>query len=81
LLFDRELLAAFAAIRHFHFSVEGQKFTLLKDHKPLVTALKRVSPPWSVRQQQQLAYLADVRNCPGPDNTITDTLSSPCKYA
>jgi hypothetical protein len=33
------LLAAFAAIRHFHHFCEGQSFQLWTDHKPLVTAL------------------------------------------
>jgi hypothetical protein len=50
--FDRELLAAFTAVCHFRFLLEGQSFRLLTDHKPLVTALLRTTPPWSTRQQQ-----------------------------
>jgi hypothetical protein len=49
--FDRELLAAYAAIRHFRFMVEGRPFTLFTDHLPLVTAISRVSPPWTAKQQ------------------------------
>jgi len=45
--FDSELLVAFSAIRHFRFLLEGCQFRLLTDHKPLVTAMVRVSPPWS----------------------------------
>ncbi len=43
--FDRELLAAFATIRHFRFLLEGRQFQLLTDHKPLVAAMTRVPPP------------------------------------
>jgi hypothetical protein len=39
--FDRELLAAFAAICHFRHFCEGRTFQLWTDHKPLVTALTR----------------------------------------
>ena len=33
--FDRELLAAFSAVRHFRFQVEGRPFQLWTDHCPL----------------------------------------------
>jgi hypothetical protein len=76
--FDRELLAAFAAVRHFRFLLEGRKFRLLTDHKPLVSALARVSPPWSARQQRQLAFLSeftsDIRHTPGHANVVADAL-------
>ncbi len=39
--FDRELLAAFSAVRHFRFLLEGRQFRLLTDHKPLVTSVFR----------------------------------------
>jgi len=77
--FDRELLAAFAAVRHFRFMLEGRPFTLYTDHRPLTTALHRVSPPWSARQQRQLAYLAeftsDLQHTPGKENVVADALS------
>jgi hypothetical protein len=47
--FDRELLAAFSAVRHFRFLLEGRQFRLLTDHKPLVKSLFRTTPPWSAR--------------------------------
>jgi hypothetical protein len=79
--FDRELLAAFSAVRHFRFLLEGRQFRLLTDHKPLVTALSRLSPPWSARQQRQLAYLSeftsDIRHTPGHANVVADALSRP----
>jgi hypothetical protein len=79
--FDRELLAAFLAIRHFRFWLEGRKFQLHTDHKPLVAAVKRISPPWSDRQQRHLSYIAeftaDVRYVPGKNNVVADVLSRP----
>ena len=83
--FDRELLAVFLSIRHFRFMLEGRSFTLLTDHKPIISALKRVSAPWSARQQRQLSYIAeftsDVQYTPGAANAVADALSRPenCK--
>jgi cleavage and polyadenylation specificity factor subunit 1 len=37
--FDRELLAAYLAIKHFRHFVEGRHFTLFTDHKPLTFAM------------------------------------------
>jgi hypothetical protein len=36
--FDRELLAAFLAVKQFRFQLEGRRFKLFTDHKPLVAA-------------------------------------------
>jgi hypothetical protein len=47
----------------------------------LVTALSRLSSPWSARQQRQLAYLSeftsDIRHTPGHANVVADALSRP----
>ena len=79
--FDRELLAAYSAIRHFRFSLEGRPFQLHTNHKPLVTALHRISPPWTARQQRHLAYIAEftagLRHVPGISNAVADALSRP----
>jgi hypothetical protein len=48
--FDRELLAADQAIKHFLPQVEGRVFQLWADHKPLVAAMKRVTPLVSGQQ-------------------------------
>ncbi len=81
LTFDRELLAAVAAIRHFRHIQEGCDFQLWTDHRPLVTALTHVSEPWSARQQRHLAVIAeftsDLRYIPGPANVVADALSRP----
>jgi cleavage and polyadenylation specificity factor subunit 1 len=79
--FDRELLAAFSTIRHFRFLLEGRQFQLLTDHKPLVAAMVRVTPPQSARQQRHLAYISefttDLRHTPGSENVVADALSRP----
>jgi hypothetical protein len=79
--FDRELLAAYSAVRHFRFLLEGRKFRILTDHKPLVAAMTRVTPPWSGRQQRHLSFLAeftsDLRHTSGHSNVVADTLSRP----
>jgi hypothetical protein len=43
--FDRELWACFSGIRHFRHMLEGRKFILFTDHKPLTQALFRSSDP------------------------------------
>ena len=77
--FDRELLAAYLAIRHFRYFLEGRCFTLFTDHKPLTFAISKISDPWSPRQQRHLAYVSefttDVRHIEGKSNTVADTLS------
>jgi hypothetical protein len=77
--FDRELLAAYLAIRHFRFLLEGRSFQLHTDHQPLAAAMHRKSPPWSARQQRQLSYISefttDIRHIPGKQNVVADALS------
>ncbi len=79
--FDRELLAAFSAVRHFRFLLEGHQFRLLTDHKPLVTSLFRTTQPWSARQQRQLSFIpeftSDIRHTPCHENVVADALSRP----
>ena len=77
--FDRELLAAFSAIRHFRFHVEGRQFQLWTDHRPLTYALSRCTDAWMPLQQPQLNYIAeytaDIRYVPRVENVVADTLS------
>jgi len=79
--FDRELFAVFASIRHFRHQLEGQKFAVWSDHKPLTYALHRVSEPWTARVQRQLSYIAEYTNIivhvPGKTNVVADALSRP----
>jgi cleavage and polyadenylation specificity factor subunit 1 len=57
--FDRELWAAFSGIRFFRYMLEGRRFAVYTDHKPLTSALQRVSEPWTARQQRHLSYIAE----------------------
>jgi hypothetical protein len=79
--FDRELLAAFLAVKHFRFSLEGRPFTLFTDHKPLVSALSKQSTPFSSRQQRNLSFLSEFKptfvHLPGQKNLVADALSRP----
>jgi hypothetical protein len=43
--FDRELFTCCTRIRHFQFTLEGRKFSIFTDHKPLTFALGQVSGP------------------------------------
>jgi hypothetical protein len=79
--FDRELLACYLGIRHFRYMVEGRKFTIYTDNKPLTFALKRTKDLWTARQCRQLAFVAeytsDLRHLAGKDNVVADVLSRP----
>jgi hypothetical protein len=57
--FDRELLAAVSGIKHLCSRLEGHPFQLWTNHKPLIFALNRVSPPTSGRQQRHLAFSSE----------------------
>jgi RNase H-like domain found in reverse transcriptase/Integrase core domain/Integrase zinc binding domain len=78
---DRELLACYLAVRHFRWMLEGRKFCIFTDHKPLTFALHRTSDAWSARQQRHLSYVAeytsDIRHVLGKNNTVADALSRP----
>jgi hypothetical protein len=79
--FDKEMLAAFLAVKHFCFFLKGRELTVFTDHKPLVATLKRISPPASARQQRQLAFLSEFsakfQHTEGLENVVADVLSWP----
>jgi hypothetical protein len=83
--FDRELLAAVSGIKYFRSRLEGRPFELWTDHKPLIFALHRVSPPTSGRQQRHLAFISQYTNqlryLPGTTNVVADALSRPAAGA
>ena len=67
--FDRELLAAHFAIRHFRYFLEGRHFTLYTDQDSLVPALRKTADSWTSGQHNQLSaiseYTTDVRHIAG----------------
>jgi cleavage and polyadenylation specificity factor subunit 1 len=77
--FDRELLAAHQAIRHFRYILDGASFTIQTDHKPLVTALLKPGDAWTARQQRHLSAIAEtgciMEYIPGANNPVADALS------
>ncbi len=79
--FDRELLAAHAAIKHFRHFCKGRAFQLWTDHKPLVTAISCVSARISPRQKRHLVFISEFNvqllYLPGLKNAVADFLSHP----
>jgi hypothetical protein len=79
--FDRELLAAHAAIRHFRHFHAGCAFQLWTDHILLVTALSCIFAPISPRQQRHLAFISEFNvqmlYLSGLKNVIANFLSHP----
>ena len=77
--FDRELLAVFAAVRHFRHLLVAATFTIQTDHMPLVHAFTKKSDPISPRQQRHLSAIAEynctLRHVPGKRNPVADALS------
>lgn len=77
--FDRELLAAHLAIRHYHHLIEGRECVLYTDHFPLTQAWKKTRDACSARQQRHLStiaeYCTDVLHHEGKLNQAADALS------
>ena len=77
--FDRELLAVYLSIKHFRHFVEGRKFHVLTDHKPLTYALSANPDRHTPRQIRHLDYISqfttDIRHVKGADNSVVDALS------
>ena len=77
--FDRELLAVYLSVKHFHHFVEGREFHVLTDHKPLTFCLTSKTERPSPRQIRHLVFIAefttDIRHVAGSDNPTADALS------
>ncbi|BET03086.1 Reverse transcriptase (RNA-dependent DNA polymerase) [Nesidiocoris tenuis] len=77
--YDRELLAIYAAIRHFRHHIEGRPVTIYTDHKPLVYAFAQHPEKASPRQFRHLDFISqystDIRHLPGKNNVVADYLS------
>lgn len=77
--YDRELLSAYSAVRHFRHMVEGRNFVILTDHKPLVHAFKQKLEKCSSRQANQLDFISqfttEIKHVSGLKNIVADALS------
>ena len=77
-VFDKELTAAFLAVRHFRHLLDGNCFALRMDNLPTVQAFRKISDPWSSRQSRMLQYIefpVTVEYEPGDKNEIADLFS------
>lgn len=78
-VYDRELLAAYSAVKHFRSSLEGRNFVIYTDQKPLIFAFNQAPEKASPRQLRQLDFIGqfttDLRHISGKDNVVADTLS------
>uniref|UniRef100_A0A5S6QGU7 RNA-directed DNA polymerase n=1 Tax=Trichuris muris TaxID=70415 RepID=A0A5S6QGU7_TRIMR len=77
--YDRELLAAYAAVKYFRYMIEGRSFTLYTDHKPLTFAFNRKSSSDTPRQARYLdfttQFITDIQHISGSSNVTADSLS------
>ena len=75
------MLAAYLAVHHFTYFLEGRTFTLYTDHKPLVGSISRKKTLLSNRQARHLSFISefttDIRHIEGKNNVVADCLSRP----
>jgi cleavage and polyadenylation specificity factor subunit 1 len=76
--YDRELLAAYEAVKYFRHMLEARHFIIFLDHKPIIYAFKRKTDKCSPRQFNHLGYIAqfttDIRHISGQGNVVPDAL-------
>lgn len=78
--YDRELLAVYMALQHFHIMFEGRELIVYTDHKPLIYAFNNMSKGNETpRRTRQLLYISefttDIRHVEGSSNVVADSLS------
>ena len=77
--YDLELLSIYSAVIKFRHMLEGRKFEILTDHRPLTSAFFKAKEPLSNRQRHQLSFISefctDVAHIPGAENPVADALS------
>ena len=77
--YDRELAAIYEAVRHFRYFLEGQDFTIVTDHEPLIHTFTQRAEKKSLRQQRQISYSSqfttNISYVPGSKNVVADSLS------
>lgn len=77
--YDRELLAIYQAIKYYRHLLEGRRFTVYTDHKPITYAFRQNPLQSSPRQSRHLEFIAqfttDIQHISGKDNTVADALS------
>lgn len=79
-VYDRELLAMYAAVKHFRRLIEGNDVIIYTDHKPLTYALTRAdSTSDTPRRERQLHFISQfctaIKYVKGENNAVADALS------
>ena len=78
--FDKELLAVYLAIKHFHHFIEGQQFSAFTDHKPLTFSLFTHSDSHTPRQICHLdcisQFTTEIHHISGQSNPVCSTCTS-----
>ena len=77
--YDLELLALYSSLLHFRHLLEGRKFEVFTDQRPLTRSFFKTGDPVSNRQRQQLAVISEfcteLSHVPGVENLVADSLS------
>ena len=77
--YDLELLAVYATILKFRHVLEGRRFRIFTDQKPLTSAFFKAKDPVSNRQRQLIAFISefatDISQVPGVKNVVADALT------
>lgn len=77
--FGRELTAMKMAVKYFRYFLEGRKFVIFTDHKPLTYAMTTNSSSRLPHEERYLKYISqfttDIRHINGNENTVADALS------
>ena len=77
--YDLELLAMYSTIIKFRHLLEGRRFRMFTDQKPLTSAFFKAQDPVSNRQRHQLAFISefgtDIAHIPGLENVVADALT------
>lgn len=77
--YDRELLGAYLATRHFLHAIEGRHVTLRTDHRPLLFMFSQKAEKLIDRQARHVAFLSqffyEIEHVSGERNIVPDALS------
>lgn len=77
--YDRKLLAAYLATRHFLHAIEGRHVTLRTDHRPLLFMFSQKAEKLIDRQARHVAFSSqffhEIEHVSGERNIVPDALS------
>ena len=78
-IFGREHRAMYLAVKRFRHSLEGCKFVIYNDHRPLSFMLRSKPDKYSPNETQHLDFVlqftSDIRHIPDEQNVATNALS------